>query len=278
MAEGTAPMAGEPGVEGAFRLGDVFAKSFSVFGRHPAAFIAIAAIILAPFYLMQLPAVIAPGRNPSGLTGVLLLLVMPFICPTIVNGAITYGVVQDLRGRPARMIETLGVLVRRLPPTIVIAVCIPLPVFAAYALAAVTIGAAVRVAPFIARSVAVLAPLAVLPSILIVYCVYAVAAPVCVAERAGILASLSRSRFLTKGHRWQIFGAFVLIFMADLIVSLIGAIFANQIGAGAQGLIMSYVVQAVFAAFNAVVTAVFYYQLRIARHGVDIANIADVFD
>jgi hypothetical protein len=276
MAEGTAPMAGVPGVEGAFRLGDVFAKSFSVFGGHPAAFIAIAAIILTPFYLMLLPAVVAPGPDP--LAGVLLLLVMPFICPTIVNGAMTYGVVQDLRGRPARMLETSGVLVRCLLPTIVIAVCIPLLVFVAYALAGIIVGAIGTSSPVVGRSLAVLVTISLLPSIPIVYCMYAVAAPVCVAERAGILTSLSRSRFLTKGHRWQIFGAFMLIFMADLIVSLIGAIFANQIGAGAQGLIMSYVVQAVFAAFNAVVTAVFYYQLRIARHGVDIANIADVFD
>lgn len=36
-----------------------------------------------------------------------------------------------------------------------------------------------------------------------------VAVPVCVTEKLGVVDSLSRSRALTKGHRWRIFGAFM---------------------------------------------------------------------
>jgi hypothetical protein len=104
-----------------------------------------------------------------------------------------------------------------------------------------------------------------------------VAAPVCIAEREGVGASLSRSRFLTKGHRWQIFGAMVLIAVLGLI--LIGVLTTAAFMTGPIGLTVVFDgVQAVFGAFYAVMAAVFYYQLRVAKEGVDLAKIASVFD
>lgn len=40
--------------------------------------------------------------------------------------------------------------------------------------------------------------------------------PVCVIERPGIFASFGRSRRLTKGNRWRIFGFFILLFLSYL--------------------------------------------------------------
>jgi hypothetical protein len=105
---------------------------------------------------------------------------------------------------------------------------------------------------------------------------YFVAAPVCIAERAGIGASLRRSRFLTKGHRWQIFGAFLLILILGLIAA--GVIFEAISMFGSIARIVQNAVQAIFATFNAVLAGVFYYQLRVAKEGVDLAKIASVFD
>jgi len=114
------------------------------------------------------------------------------------------------------------------------------------------------------------------------YCTYFAAAPVCIAEQADIGVSLSRSRFLTRGHRWQIFRAFTLIFVCNLIVSLMARMIATRIGADAglvgadtERLIASYLVQAVFLAFIAVVAAVLYRQLRVAKGGSDIASVFD---
>ncbi len=53
---------------------------------------------------------------------------------------------------------------------------------------------------------------------LIVWCVYAVAVPVCVVESLGLRASMTRSSFLTKGNRWRIFGVFALIFIASIVI------------------------------------------------------------
>lgn len=122
---------------------------------------------------------------------------------------------------------------------------------------------------------------------LLAYCLYYVAAPACVAEDAGVGASLSRSRYLTKGHRLQIFGAAALIFVLWLIVNvaITSATAGAVIALGAQATtalravqIVSFVAQAFFGAFNAVLVGVFYYQLRVAKDGVDIDKIASVFD
>ena len=42
-------------------------------------------------------------------------------------------------------------------------------------------------------------------------------------------------------------------------------------------MIVSFVLEAFYAAFSAVVAAVFYYELRVAKDGVDIHKIAGVF-
>jgi hypothetical protein len=103
-------------------------------------------------------------------------------------------------------------------------------------------------------------------------CLYYVAAPACIAEQVGIGASLSRSRFLTEGHRLQIFGAAALIWIVWLIVNLaIGSAVIARIGPFPMRLhalqIVSYVVPAFFGAFKAVLVGVFYYQLRVAKDG-----------
>jgi len=94
--------------------------------------------------------------------------------------------------------------------------------------------------------------------------------------------SQSRRKFLTQGHRWQIFGALILIFMVDVIVSVVARMLASRVGADAgligadtDRLIASFIVQAVFLAFIAVVAAVFHRQARVAKDGADIASAFD---
>jgi hypothetical protein len=110
-----------------------------------------------------------------------------------------------------------------------------------------------------------------------------VAAPVCIAEQAGVGTSLSRSRFLTKRHRWQVFGAAILVVIAEVVaIAVVGALFLfPAIRAGAPPAlfqIVYYILTAGFGAFYAVIVAVFYYQLRIAKEGIDLTKIASVFD
>jgi hypothetical protein len=83
------------------------------------------------------------------------------------------------------------------------------------------------------------------------------------------------SSFLTKGYRWQ---CSYLLFLAggavvDVIVETVFA-FTGRIGT----LISNEAVGAIISSFNGVLLSVFYYELRVAKEGIDIDKIASVFD
>ena len=272
MAGNPGPLSTALGVEKTFRVRDVFDKSFSVFGRHFVVFTTLAAIVLSPFYLTLFAgALLMPDGDPGYLV-LAALTVMPMLVigPTIASGVMTYGVVQDFSGRPVQILETLNVLVRNLRPMIGISVALLLlvPAGLLLTLIASVFESIVIEPPYQAVSFALL--------LILGYSIYFAAAPACIAERAGIGVSLSRSRFLTKGHRLQISGAFILVFGFNAVVSVMAAIVASRVGAGnTERLIASYMVQVVFLAFTAVLAAVSYYQLRLANDGSDVASVFD---
>jgi hypothetical protein len=115
---------------------------------------------------------------------------------------------------------------------------------------------------------------------------YYVAAPACTAERIGVGRSLSRSAYLTEGHRGQIFGALFLIaavefisaFILGFVIAMGVIVLSGHPMDTATASIVTQAVSVVLQAFNAVVAGVFYYQLRVAKEGVDIDKIASVFD
>ena len=65
------------------------------------------------------------------------------------------------------------------------------------------------------------------------YSIFFVAAPVCIVEQVGIRVSLSRSRVLSKDHRLQIFGALILIVVADVTVGMMTSTMVRRIGVDA---------------------------------------------
>lgn len=120
---------------------------------------------------------------------------------------------------------------------------------------------------------------------LMIYCATLVAVPALIEERPGILASIGRSRDLTRGSRWRIFLIAILFwfFSAAIqsIVALIGGVSlfdASQpavdplragIAAGASASLSTMIV--------AVVTAALYVELREVREGATTNELADVF-
>ena len=245
------------GTEGTFRLGQAFSQSFSVFGRHFVAFVVLTVLANIPNYVFQwgfAPTPAAPGALPEVNPWALLALPIGIICSTIATGAITYGVVQDLRDVPVSIGEAITIAARRVLPMVGVALAFGI----LWALGLI---------------------LLVVPGF-IVACMYFVAAPICIVEREGVGGSLRRSRFLTKGHRWKIFGALLLIIALGLIVFVViaGAVVSSGLMTGPGATMLQNAVAAVFGAFYAVLVAVFYYHLRVAKEGVDLAKVASVFD
>jgi hypothetical protein len=231
---------------GTFRLADVFGKAFTIYGRRFLPFIALTVIASIPSYIALF---VFPSRQPGvGMVGVILV---QFVTRSLASGAVIYGVVQDLRGRTFSVADSILIAVGRLLPMLGAAICAAL---------AIVFGCILLIVPGIMWA-----------------CMFYVAIPACVAERAGVFESLSRSRFLTKGYRWQVFGTFLLVAAAGLVVGPIvgiGLAFTGLIGT----LIGIQVLQAIISAFNGVLIGVFYYELRVAREGIDIDKIASVFD
>jgi uncharacterized membrane protein len=171
-----------------------------VFSRNVIGFFLVGALANIPalviLFVVQSVAPSRPGPDfDVALISMLiafLAILVSFVFGMIANGAIAYGVVQDLRDGTVSIAQAIAIAARCFLPLI---------------------GVAISVGFLTGLGMAV-----VVPGI-IAYCMYYVAAPVCIAEQAGVGASLSRSSVLTKGHRLQLFGAITLIVFVHAIAS-----------------------------------------------------------
>lgn len=229
----------------AIRVGDVLSKSWSLFASRWAPFVGLALIAFAPHVLF---AVLIPRASSVAFLGSILQLV----CSSLANAAIMYGVVQELRGRAFTFGESLNAGFGRLGPIIGLSIVVGILTALAFVLL-------------------------VVPGF-IVMTIYAVAIPVCVAERVGVGGSMSRSAFLTRYNRWRIFGLMVLVGVTMAVLLALVGVVAALVGGVRFVNIALYPFEAAAGAFNAVMVGVLYYQLRVAKEGVDIEKIAAVFD
>jgi hypothetical protein len=239
---------------GTFRLADVFSKALAIYGRRFGPFIVLTAIALVPQYLTTsaIGHAIGYAGGPFGAVRAVSVLVST-VCWSIASGAIIYGVVQELRGRAFSIADSIQIALHRLLPMVGVAIC-----------TSILIGLATILLIFPGMMVA---------------CAYYVSMPACVAERTGVFESMSRSAYLTKGYRWQVFGMFLLILVGAFVLGMIvGLVFALT-GTGRFGSqIAARAIFAIVGAFSGVIHGVFYHQLRVAKEGVDMDKIATVFD
>lgn len=131
--------------------------------------------------------------------------------------------------------------------------------------------------------------LIVVPGI-ILFVMWSAAYPALVAERIGVFAALRRSRTLTKGARWKVFGveliAIVLFWLISSAVSLLlvagsgglaGLAATAQAGAPIWYLALSTIIQAVLIAFWGTLQTSLYLELRDWKDGPAGAALAEVF-
>jgi hypothetical protein len=108
--------------------------------------------------------------------------------------------------------------------------------------------------------------------------------PAIVVENAGVTECFGRSRALTRGHRWGIFGMFLLLGVVIAGLELILFTQVEDVQAMAMAMTSGWMlwgisaVSVVITAYAAVLTSVGYYYLRAEKEGVLIEDIAKVFD
>jgi hypothetical protein len=236
------------------RVGVVLSKTFSVFGSRLGGFfllsfipmIPLLAVILwaAPSATTRVGAAASGAAALGGLAGFL-----TFFLAILAQATTLYGAFQQMGGQPFSISESLGVGLRRILPVMGVALLTGLLTVLAFLLL-------------------------VVPGIM-VFCMLYVAVPVCVIEKIGVFDSLSRSAVLTKGYRWQIFGLLALVSITSLIVQLVLGLLGGPV---AWGQVLTFGWQVIATSFSAVLVAVVYHDLRVAKEGMDTGNLANVFD
>ena len=250
-----------------FRVGSVIRRGITIFFRNFASFALLG--LLTVFSLAILNLLMVPAVDPvadeeivaTAFVGASIVAIVAFLLfSQILLAAVTYGTFQDLRGRRATVTDSLAKVLSLILPILGVAVIVAL---------ATTLGLALFIVPGLIAATA-----------------FWIAVPVAVIERPGITRSLGRSYSLTQGYRWRILG--ILLLMALLTVGIgivyelvLALAFGTNINEDATDLVRifaGYFFDMVTTCLSGVVACVGYYDLRVVKEGIDIEEIAAVFD
>ena len=242
-------------------ISHVMGRGFSITFRSFLPFFLVALILFLPLVLVQYLVSVSgvPGAEP-------ITLVVTLLCYSLIVAALVYGTIQRLRGGRVGIGECLGR-----------GFSVVGPVFGVALLLTIALG---------------VGALLVLVGFFVFLTMFWVAIPVAVVERPGVLASMKRSLYLTKGNRWRIFGLVLLVGIAQTgiglgaLLVLGGAVAVGGAALGGAGLVGSAVIfligtillNAFFAIMYAVLIAITYFDLRNIKEGAGLEEIAAVFD
>jgi hypothetical protein len=238
---------------------------FSVWARNLLPFTAISALVHAPLIVYTV-LLLGKGQpetpeeaevfSDAWTRWSIVVPVGSVLLSLIATGALTYGVVQQLRGQRASFGSCVTVGLARLPAILGVGVLVAL---------CVGLGFLLLIVPGI-----------------ILFCMLWVAVPVAVIERPGIRASLSRSAELTRGARGPIFLVLLVLGVLGKVLSLvIEAVFFRppEWENLKTYLVVEFLIGVVaMGSLQATVNAVGYWQLRSSREGATIEDLAKVFD
>jgi hypothetical protein len=241
-----------PAAESDFSIGRCFTRTFNVLTRHFLMFSAVMAVAAAPSVaLIGVPTINSSNSLRAGVI-VLVATFLSGILGILGQAVVVHGAFQDMRHRRVDFTESLKVGLSRFLPVLGLAILVMLGMWLGFMLL-------------------------IIPGLILMVRWY-IAAPACVVERIGPRASMKRSAELTKGHRWKVFGAIILLYMGAGIATQVVTTSFTTMGGPMLGLAGSLIAQSITGAFVAIFVVVTYYELRVAKEGVDIDQIASVFD
>ena len=194
------------------------------------------------------------------------------------TGAVTYMVVQDLRGGRASAGRALSISGNRLISMIGISIMIGLMAYLFTILLgllpAFILGGMFESAEaaLIARGVVALIVYAML------YTRFCCAIPVTIVEELSATKSMSRSELLTKGVRWIILGAGLLIVILPAAAAVVSDLKWMNLASWKTAIIANALVAIVSGVLIAVFCAIVYHDTRTSSEGIDTTQIAQVFD
>ncbi|MER9214943.1 hypothetical protein NKI54_23205 [Mesorhizobium sp. M0663] len=251
-----------------FEIGRVFNNSFAVISRNAGLYFGLAALFSGlPALVLHLwnrahledMAIGDPGNpamaDPSALLRDSLLsfalAMLYFVLSLLLQSALVRATIEDLSGKRPTFGDCIQIAIRYLLPTLGIGLL-------------VVLGAG-------------LASIALLVPGIILWLGWCVAVPVLIQERLGVFGSMSRSRALTKGSRWPLFGLFLILIIIAMVIQsvMVGAVvlFGGTIIADVAGALVSTISSMVLS----VATAVSYVELRQVKEGTSVEDLAEIF-
>jgi hypothetical protein len=276
--------------EGDFRVGRVISQSASVLTGNFATLFLIGVIAYLPIQLAALwfttltqrGALRAGDVSPAqvGIAAVLFLFVM-IVFSLFAQAVILHAAFQNMRNQPANIFESLKVGLRRFFSLLLLGIVMGILMVLVFAALSMTGAAVVGISGYTTVAtiaVTILAVVLGIATVAILYTMWFVAVAACVVERRGPFAAMGRSKQLTKGHRWRIFGLILLLVLVSIIASVLIELVLRPAGGTILTFIVTVVWTAIWGAYYAVSVAVSYHDLRVAKEGVDIEQIVAVFD
>jgi hypothetical protein len=271
---------------GDFRVGDVISRAWSVFTRNIFFFLAVPLLIngiyfavnfaLVRFFTVLRFAAISPELAPASPWMVVVAsisILILFLCVYMIGqGVLLMGAFQRLRGEPLRVGTALRRTFARFLPLMALTVLLTL------AMIAVVIGcsAVLWVLGFVLGRLVVVLMFGMLVPIFMLAVMWSVVVPACLVEGLGPIASMARSADLTRGYRWKISGI-VLLLVVMALVALIIMTALTRLSPVAV-LIFEVACSVAWTAYFSCAIIMIYHDLRVAKEGVDTAQIASVFD
>lgn len=264
-------------------IGELVGKSFGIYFRNLLPFLVISAATLSPWVALTLFAddyastllLEGSGGAPMAIALGIFTFVVQTVLGFVMTGAITFGTVQSLRNQPAGFADTVRMGLTSLGRVFWTALLVGFRIllYCSGALA-MLVFAILAEQPILA---AIAWPL-MIPGLLEWIRLY-VAIPAAVMEGKPAGESVARSKWLTDGSRWQVFGAWILVAILGWAVALvIGSIVVWTRAFDPTNPWMNIVIQVLVTPFGATMAATAYFLLRMGKENVDAKELAAVFD
>ncbi|RWP27402.1 hypothetical protein [Mesorhizobium sp.] len=283
-----------------YRIGRVFSNSFAVIGRNPGLLVGLAALFSAlPALVLNLwnyrnfakldfadPESMAVA-DPSAILGNSLISMafglIYFALALLFQSSLVRATIEDLNGKRPAIGDCIQIALRCMFPTLGMGLVVFLTMILALV---VTMFVAGMLIPVFGNIIVFIAFIALVVPGIMLFLGISVSVPVLIQERLGVFGSMSRSRVLTKGSRWSLFGLLLVLFLAAIAIQmafalLFGFTFAITGSLSTVGLVVGAIggalVSTVVSTLMSVAIAVSYVELRHVREGTSVDELAEIF-
>ncbi len=238
-------------------IGGILHTTIGVVTKNFVVLFVLTAIFYAPSLVVQYLQIEGTAAGQIDFNLLVIGSIISIILQYALISAVTYTVYASLQGQSAGIGTSMAQGIRHMFPVILVSIL---------ATILMAVGLILLIVPGI-----------------IVAIMLTVAVPAVVVERAGIFGSLRRSAELTKGYRWSIFGLFVVLVVIYFVIALVvGAVLGfAALSSGGISLVTvgsNWLISLIFGMLSAALAPVIYFKLRVAKEGLDLGDIASVFD